>query len=620
MRKFVRYLGGEKGSSNYHSIWTVPAPESGSQAVATRREPKSASDAETLSTQKPTSKLHISKLNQSQPVIAELASPTTSTFSTTGTVRSGPESIAELSASADTQVSELDGDVWGPIRVRGSRIHTGVRTDEVERVEGEEEVELDRRQMLASDPLAATATTIATRVSTSTAKAKPKTKPERDPDRDLLIFDDNMDTIPVFGRQFGIAPTSIVWEAKKEPEPEPEVELKYKPLPETPQQPKTTGAGPKSPEAIFQQVDEELEALYTDYLKSSGKKRTSTTESSKKVKRWKSKPKPKTKTANKPEACIICLEPFAPDGVRAPDTLSIACQHTPSVCYICLAKSIKHDLETKFWDEIKCPECNTLFIHDDIKRFADEETFNRYDKLSIRHALTTDKNFIWCLDCDFGQLHEPGAEQPHVRCLNCAAESCFKHAIKWHNDFTCDEYDAVLWDPDSYRSIKAKNAGSATEWPEFLSKTKMAKAKKKEQSRQEKVHESLKKAARKKQEEEAARIREEKKAQAKADAEAAATESFRAQETENVEEEESETSAEDVKDDFKEKIDMLKKRMREVELSMKMVEETTKRCPGCQWPIEKNEGCDHMTCIKCRQEFCWICLGNWNTHTRRCRR
>ncbi|KAL4946806.1 hypothetical protein BDV06DRAFT_635 [Aspergillus oleicola] len=580
MRKFVRYLGGEKGSSNYHSIWAVPAPESGSRAVATKRE--RAADAETLSTQKPTSKLHISKLNQ--PAVAELSSPTTSTFSTTGTtetVRTGPESIAELSASSDAQVSELDGDTWGP---REPRFHTEVNTDAVERSKDGEEVEHVRSQMLILDPPTTTRTSAST----------PKPKPDRDPDRDLLIFDDDMDTIPVFGRQFGIAPTSIIREPpKKEPEPEPE------PVSEPLVQPQPTNTtDPKSPEAIFQQVDEELEALYTNYLKSSGKKKTSTTDPTKKVKRWKTKSVLKTKTADRgPAACIICLEPFSADGVRAPDTLSIACQHTPSVCYICLAKSIKHDLETKFWDEIKCPECNTLFIHDDVKRFADEETFTRYDKLSFRHALTTDKNFIWCLDCDFGQLHESGAGQPLVRCLNCAAESCFKHAIKWHDGFTCDEYDAVLWDPDSYRSIKAKNDGNNAERPESLSKTKMAKAKKKERSRQETLHESLKKAARKKQEEEAARVQEEKRAQAKADAEAAAAaEAARAvQEGENVEEE-SETSQEDVKDDFKEKIDMLKKRMREVELSMKMVEKTTKRCPGCQWPIEKNEGCDHMTC------------------------
>ncbi|CAF1100771.1 unnamed protein product [Adineta steineri] len=34
----------------------------------------------------------------------------------------------------------------------------------------------------------------------------------------------------------------------------------------------------------------------------------------------------------------------------------------------------------------------------------------------------------------------------------------------------------------------------------------------------------------------------------------------------------------------------------------------TKTCPGCKVSIEKNEGCDHMTCRHCKHEFCWICL------------
>jgi ariadne-1 len=40
----------------------------------------------------------------------------------------------------------------------------------------------------------------------------------------------------------------------------------------------------------------------------------------------------------------------------------------------------------------------------------------------------------------------------------------------------------------------------------------------------------------------------------------------------------------------------------------------TKPCPKCQSRIEKNQGCNHMTCQSCRHEFCWICMGSWSEH------
>ena len=41
----------------------------------------------------------------------------------------------------------------------------------------------------------------------------------------------------------------------------------------------------------------------------------------------------------------------------------------------------------------------------------------------------------------------------------------------------------------------------------------------------------------------------------------------------------------------------------------------TKPCPNCNQHIEKNEGCDHMTCKKplgCGSEFCWRCLASYD--------
>lgn len=40
----------------------------------------------------------------------------------------------------------------------------------------------------------------------------------------------------------------------------------------------------------------------------------------------------------------------------------------------------------------------------------------------------------------------------------------------------------------------------------------------------------------------------------------------------------------------------------------------TKECTKCASTIEKNGGCNHMTCKKCKYEFCWVCLADWSTH------
>lgn len=39
------------------------------------------------------------------------------------------------------------------------------------------------------------------------------------------------------------------------------------------------------------------------------------------------------------------------------------------------------------------------------------------------------------------------------------------------------------------------------------------------------------------------------------------------------------------------------------------IKSNTKECSKCQSTIEKNGGCNHMTCKKCKYEFCWVCMG-----------
>ncbi|UJR14050.1 hypothetical protein I4U23_001047 [Adineta vaga] len=49
-------------------------------------------------------------------------------------------------------------------------------------------------------------------------------------------------------------------------------------------------------------------------------------------------------------------------------------------------------------------------------------------------------------------------------------------------------------------------------------------------------------------------------------------------------------------------------RMMDDMASMETIQSTARRCPHCSIFVDKLEGCNKMTCVKCHSYFCWTCL------------
>lgn len=76
------------------------------------------------------------------------------------------------------------------------------------------------------------------------------------------------------------------------------------------------------------------------------------------------------------QECVICAETKLPHEFP-PFTITSTCNHATGSCLDCIKKSIKADLDSKVWTDIRCPECNVAFDYLDIQKYADDETFSR---------------------------------------------------------------------------------------------------------------------------------------------------------------------------------------------------------------------------------------------------
>jgi hypothetical protein len=139
--------------------------------------------------------------------------------------------------------------------------------------------------------------------------------------------------------------------------------------------------------------------------------------------------------------CAVCGE--STPIISLPSLSS--CTHEAQTCSNCYATWISSRLEESGWQEVKCPgtSCRTHLTHEEIKAYATQEVFERYDTLQTRGVLSLDPNFRWCRaqGCTSGQIHDAREVGNVFTCIECGARFCTVHEGAYHEGESCREYE-----------------------------------------------------------------------------------------------------------------------------------------------------------------------------------
>ena len=225
----------------------------------------------------------------------------------------------------------------------------------------------------------------------------------------------------------------------------------------------------------------------------------------------------------------------------------------------------------------------------------------------MRAGLST--HFRWCAaGCGWGQEHPEGDSSPLIICNQCRKLTCFTHQAPWHDGMTCYEFDNPDEGQKSVLSKRQKGFGALFRQTVVVGGVtrKETKQERKDRKYAQKLEKQEKEhiVAVQAQEEETRRQQQAQEEQARQ----------------------------------RRELEVGRNRRRQEEAaSTAAVNTISKTCSKCKAPIEKNGGCDHMSCrlplsspllsavrcvgsridadcfvgSRCGYQFCWICSADW---------
>ncbi|KAI4836058.1 RCC1/BLIP-II protein, partial [Aureobasidium sp. EXF-8845] len=287
--------------------------------------------------------------------------------------------------------------------------------------------------------------------------------------------------------------------------------------------------------------------------------------------------------------CTICTKEQPLNSF--PVASSVEHYHDPNSCKKCFNRYIVGHIDSGH-ARITCVECSERLRYKDIQAIVSKTSLKKYDKVLTKAFVEDDVDFHYCMSakCKSGQIHIGGEDTPMFTCHACEHMHCIQCDIPWHAGETCDEYQARHDEEVVATGVVIRGTSRACPGGCGARIERNGGCPHMQCTRCEthfcwhclgvyNDHDAHQNCA----------------IDNPARPEALPAPSEEIQYRENMRQ-----ARQNLRDFDNEQAEAL-------------ILGTTTLCPKCNVPIEKDGGCDHMTCTQCNFQFCYQCSANYAT-------